>query len=283
MNKKLILEPLNGLANRLRAIASGIALMEQYDDLKLDIAWKTDENLAAHYEDLFEPINLPRLHIGQIRDYPLLTICRSEKIGLQRRVISPLRSLRGVTASNSFTSLLPEVKTKNSRLAICTWNTAILRTCQQFVDFPQWQYFIPQAELQTQINELSENLGSQSVGVHIRRTDNFKSWNKSPLSGFISLMKRELEESPSTRFFLATDSEDVRTALIHVFGKNTVFTRRKVNLSRDQRAGMEDAVIDMWTLSQTKQIFGSYWSSFSKVSANIGDVPFSYCMTLEST
>ena len=279
MNKKLILEPLNGLANRLRAIASGIALLERYDDLKLDVAWEINEHLAAQYEDLFKPIYLPRLHIGQVCDYPLLTICRSEKIGLQRRVISPLRNLRGITASESFAMLLPEVKTQRSRLALRTRNTAILRTCQQFVDFPQWQYFVPRTKLQIQINELSESLGNQSIGIHIRRSDNSKSWEKSPLSTFITLMKGELEESPATRFFLATDSEDVRTALIHIFGKNTVLTRHGVNLSRDKKVGMEDAVIDMWTLSKTKRIFGSYWSSFSRVSGRIGNVPFSYCMT----
>jgi hypothetical protein len=42
-------------------------------------------------------------------------------------------------------------------------------------------------------------------------------------------------------------------------------------LNRNSQQGITDAVVDMFCLSKTKYIYGSYWSSFSDIASVIGD------------
>ena len=47
----------------------------------------------------------------------------------------------------------------------------------------------------------------------------------------------------------------------------------KKELSREKEEGIKDALVDMLCLSKTSRIIGSFWSSFSEVSAEIGRIP----------
>lgn len=280
MPKKLVLYTLYGLANRLRGIASGISLLSRDEDLAMDVIWEPNSVLSAEYEDLFEPLDYPRLSMVNVSKHPLVGAhIKRTRFGWRHRLARISRGIdpRDANAAASFSKLLPGVSLHQSRFAFRSANTAYLSTCHNFATPPQWQYFVPKQDLRARINEVAEALGPKSVGIHIRRTDNVKSWQKSPLIAFIKSMQDILAESPETRFFLATDSPDVRTALVCIFGKETVVTREGIVLDRDSKTGIEEAVVDMWSLSRTNRILGSYWSSFSEAAAEIGNIPFSTC------
>lgn len=43
--------------------------------------------------------------------------------------------------------------------------------------------------------------------------------------------------------------------------------------ARQDENGIADAVVDLFILSRTQRLYGSYWSSFSEVAAQIGNIP----------
>ena len=107
--------------------------------------------------------------------------------------------------------------------------------------------------------------------MHIRRTDNEKSWHVSPLSAFVREMQAALAEDPEVTFYLATDDEGVREHLCVLF-PGRILTQAGAS-TRSTREGMEAAVVDLFVLSKTCRLIGSYWSSFTDTAAELGNLP----------
>jgi len=281
VQKKLVLHTLFGLANRLRGIASGISLLQKDEEMSLEVIWNPNPSLAAKYSDLFEPICHPRVRMTNLNNYPIVRAhMNRSRFGWKHRLAraSRLIPITQKKSAEAFSRTFPDISLRQSKFAFMSGNTGFLSTCHEFATSPVWEYFIPTPSIMQRIDSVAEKLGPNSVGIHIRRSDNAKSWEKSPLSVFISAIQNTLQEAPQTRFFLATDSPDVQTALIQIFSKEVIITREGISLSRDSISGMEEAVIDMWSLSRTNKILGSYWSSFSEAAASIGGIPFIPCV-----
>ena len=113
--------------------------------------------------------------------------------------------------------------------------------------------------------------------MHIRRTDNVESIKFSPLELFLEKINFEVSENENVNFFLSTDDLNVEERIISEFG-NKIITHKK-EFSRQTVAGMQDAVVDMFCLSKTAVIYGSYWSSFSEISARIGEINLTTLIT----
>ena len=112
--------------------------------------------------------------------------------------------------------------------------------------------------------------GKNIYGVHIRRTDNTWSTENSPLELFEDKIVEILKKEPDSLFYVASDDTDVIKRLKKRFG-DCILSREKV-FSRTSVSGIQDAIVEMWLLSKTKKIFGSYYSSYSEMAAKIGDV-----------
>lgn len=56
------LVPTGGLGNRMRAIASAIAIAEHYQ-APIEILWNARKGLNANFEQLFLPIDSPTIHV----------------------------------------------------------------------------------------------------------------------------------------------------------------------------------------------------------------------------
>ncbi|MBK0377763.1 O-fucosyltransferase family protein [Mucilaginibacter segetis] len=80
-------------------------------------------------------------------------------------------------------------------------------------------------------------------------------------------MKLETARNANVQFFLTTDDASVEHTLKEIF-KERIISHPK-ELSRQTVLGMQDAVSDIFTLSNTNKILGSYWSSFSEVASFI--------------
>jgi hypothetical protein len=107
------------------------------------------------------------------------------------------------------------------------------------------------------------------VGVHIRRGDNKKSIRESPSELFWDAM----ETYPSTTmFYLATDSVEERNEMIMRF-PGRILCGSDTILSRNDPFGCREALLDFYCLSQSSEILGSYYSSFSEMAAAYGGVP----------
>ena len=84
-------------------------------------------------------------------------------------------------------------------------------------------------------------------------------------------MAGELEARPDVRFFLATDDAEIKRRLLDRFGEDRIITAR-MELRRDSQEGMKGAVLDLFALSRTEKIIGSYYSSYSEIAAELGGI-----------
>jgi hypothetical protein len=129
----------------------------------------------------------------------------------------------------------------------------------------------PLPELADRIQKIQSLFGDTTIGVHIRRTDNRRSLVYSPDDAFISAMRHEINEKPSVMFYLATDDIRVKRTFTGIFGDRILTTQ--VQMSRNDEQGIRDALVELYVLSRTQKILGSYWSSYSKVAAELGGIP----------
>ena len=107
-------------------------------------------------------------------------------------------------------------------------------------------------------------------GIHIRRTDNSWAIEHSPLELFENKIVEILKKDSDSLFYLASDDEHTITYFQERFG-NSILTRPKT-FGRTSVSGIQDAIIEMWILSKTKKIFGSFYSSYSEMAAKIGNI-----------
>lgn len=71
-----------------------------------------------------------------------------------------------------------------------------------------------------------------------------------------------------SRFYLSTDDSMVQEEFISEYGSHILV--REKDFGRNTVVGMQDALVDMWLLSKTTKIFGSYYSSFSRMASLVG-------------
>ncbi len=236
----ITIEVLAGMGNRIRALVSAICLAEDLGET-LHVIWPAnDPACMIRFDDLFEKSTLPKW--VQIDMGPL----EGKSIELQTED----------DFKNWLSSPLPRLP---------------IRSHQPFYKYEdeQWLKILRSLKPNSNIQVTHPFLNESCVGVHIRRGDHQKAKNFSPLELFIEKMK---EESQTTKFIIATDSVSVKRELEALFGERVWFPAQ--SLSRMTRAGMQSALLDFLALSKCTKILGSYDSSFSKVAALYGNVPF---------
>ncbi|WP_341220838.1 hypothetical protein [Polaribacter atrinae] len=130
--------------------------------------------------------------------------------------------------------------------------------------------FKPNNDLQAKIDRISLNY-KHTVGIHIRRTDHLASIEKSQTSKFITLIEDSLKINKERTFFLATDDKVLKEELIVKFGAK-IITNEVKSYDRNKSSSIENALIDLYCLSRTEKIFGSFHSSFSQTAAIIGKI-----------
>ncbi|KAA6326633.1 hypothetical protein EZS27_024282, partial [termite gut metagenome] len=102
------------------------------------------------------------------------------------------------------------------------------------------------------------------------RADNVRSISKSPTELFISRMNDEIQRHPETLFYLATDSQEEKALLKSIFGKRVITLDKEI--SRRTPIGIENAVVDLFLLSKTNKIIGSFHSSYTEMAAELSGI-----------
>jgi hypothetical protein len=267
------LRPLNGLCNRMRAIASADALARA-TNTPLTVIWCVNPDVGVRYEDIFkrtdryEIINVI-LHRSPRDVLRLLIYCEWPKI----RGVPTAWVTRCYFHNRIFANLRPgdfsdrqleEIVGGARRTLLTSWWSFY---AEPMLDFSIFALYEPQ---QAQVDEISQTFTKNTVGVHIRRRDNVNAIRHSPTHSFIAAMKDCLVADPDVRFFLTTDCTDTERQIKGIFGDRVTSRPRK--LARDSAAGMRDAAVDLFLLSRTSRILGSYYSTFSETAASIGHI-----------
>jgi hypothetical protein len=271
-NGKISLIPTSGLANRIRIIASTIKLARE-SNKKIAVYWDRNAGLHADFDELFEDIkNIP------VRKIPLkykvwikMTQYSSRLSGLDKWYLSLFNfdfiflDNMAIQVWHNKMNLQREVN-NGKNVLICSGQEI------NYFDLLDYQLFVPKTGLRKTIEDISGKFATNTIGIHIRGTDNEMSKKHSPLSAFIRKMEDEIAYDPDITFFVATDDEKYQEILLKKFGEERIFFHHKI-FGRNVTEGIKDAVIDLFCLSRTSKIYGSYFSSFSDTAGRLGNVP----------
>ncbi len=275
MNQSTItLIPNGGIGNRIRVISSGLNYAKKRNS-KLNILWKLDEGLNCNFEDLF--LSNPNIQITNqkyriwdkiikrvnlfINFKSLITFFKRKDLFFsEKKLYSMLNKGYKIDDLENYFNTL-----QNSK-------NVTIECCWQF--YPKIEninvYLQPKKSIQDSITEFSKKFNPNTIGVHIRRTDNVKSIQFSSIDLFIQKMDSYIELEPNIMFFLSTDETSLQIELEKKYQARLIyFSELK---SRNSKNGLEQALVDMYLLSKTNKILGSYWSTFSLVASEIGNI-----------
>ena len=255
----IIVKPNGGLGNRMRVINSALNLAGQNKKESIKVLWKKDAGLNVPFSDIFHPI---------ANTFITGNILLMGYYFYSRKLL-PLRC-----------RYYDDQSILDNQFDETYWNqnhhNVVLNTCFDFYELNDqtnfYSLFQPVEKLQKKIDETSKDFHDATVGVHIRRTDNVPSAEKSKTADFIKRMEELVEEKSTTSFYVATDDPGTENKLKQHFG-DRIRSMPDKHLDRNSSAGIEDAATDMYCLSRTSLILGSFSSSFSAVASGIGKIP----------
>lgn len=255
----------------MRAIASGISLARELG-VGVEVAWSVNKWLRARFEDVFQPEALPApvRNVSSFKELVWYDEPRKRNLYLPgalmplcgRRLLSDTDFAAISDVAQAAKAVLEAGKGLGIRSGLPFHTFSV-------EDYRRW--LMPAPEVSALAGEYASRLGARGVGLHIRRTDNAQSCANSPTSLFEQRMEKILADEPGTKFFLASDSPEVKARLGRKFG-DSVLTYPSV-LDRGSKAGIRDAAVEMLILASTGRILGSYYSSYSEAAAMLGGVP----------
>jgi len=262
---RLTVVPQGGLCNRLRVILSALYLSRGMREGFVCVEWAENRECSARFSDLFEPFEEEFFRVQPLQ---------WKNIPPMRRNLHVQELLRRFFYDRQFVNYSylqePDLLTASLQKAAKVY----VSTCYEIAPFPSslFRTLRLQRELESEVEELTAGFGDHMVGVHIRRTDNKQSRSVSTDDDFRKAMTREIEAQPGTLFFLATDDLELKMALQEEF-PGRILRQHIADVRRDTLGGMRQAVVDLFCLSRTHKILGSYYSSFSETAAEIGNLP----------
>lgn len=300
----ITLVPIGGLCNRMRAIASGVYVSKALG-IPLEVVWKKNNDCYANFDDLFclpltddftvRPFTPADFYLSYSKKSNLFIpgflrhfIFDFQYVGEAERLDDRLSffgdlsqsgflSQSGDTGFNDVVNASDESKLSTNlsdidesgktKVSVDLKKIFIISGYSFAKHYPVVNLFKPLPELMDRINSVTGDFGMNTVGVHIRRGDNLLAIAKNSVDDFFKKMDALIAIDNSTKFYLATDSEEVRNSAILHFGNRLLHNNSE--LSRKTVKGMKDAVVDLWNLAGSKELLGSYNSSFSDMAVSL--------------
>ena len=91
----------------------------------------------------------------------------------------------------------------------------------------------------------------------------------------------EVKRNKDVNFYLCSDDEHTKQFFQTELWINKVKMPEGA-ISRNSEEGIVQAACEMFALSKTKKIIGSYWSSFGEIAARMGNIEIEICTTAQS-
>ncbi|MEO0455788.1 MAG: hypothetical protein AAF152_04290 [Cyanobacteria bacterium P01_A01_bin.114] len=248
-------------------------MMSQSSAQKLRVIWINNANLGCAFDKLFKPIpsiDLVEPKIASLYVEPSEIIVSNK---LKKGLLTHLSKLYKrayfdrVIYPADMASIVRSSAENNRLAAIGTFHRGLIITDQPFYKSNSYQNFQPIDSLAQEIAARTAEFNNHTIGIHIRRGDNQASIRNSPTSIFFEAISNEISRRPEAKFYVASDDLSVKQNLCEQFGKRIITSLEKT--SRNTESGIQAAVVDLYALSKTQKIYGSYWSSYSIAAATL--------------
>lgn len=283
-----------GLCNRIQAVEAALALARALDR-PLSVIWNLNPELNCRFEDLFVTppgivsLQQPRRRLLKFYSGPLVRIGTTDT----PRTTSPQVTAKGSLSTVALRGLrrINRWLLADRRHERAIYETEIMRMTEAGFDFDTLRecpsvfiraftrfyasrspvsHLRPTAAIEEQIAQQVTLFPEHVIGLHVRRTDNRLSVGVSTTQQFVANMRDEVARQPLTHFFLSTDDPAEESALRQAL-PGRILSRPKRTLDRNEPAAIQDALVDLYCLSHTGKVLGSFGSSFSRVAARLGD------------
>lgn len=245
--RNLFIRPIFGLANRLRTIASAYALAQE-SGRRLRVYWTDTPDCHAKWTDI---LKIPA-------EFDVVDVNAADLDVVEPCFVADNPNFFSRDRAKEF-------------ISACRSNCDDDYAHENFKPFfpnGNYDWLKPIESVQAEINQFKQLLGPETIGIHIRRTDNKEARFMSPTRLFKEKIAAEITASDNAKFFLATDDDSEKVDICATFPCR-VFTRDNVH-AREADGGIRDALIDLCLLASAKRIYGTFWSSFSREAARIG-------------
>lgn len=293
---KMFVQPVGGLANRMRVIDSSISLARKFDK-DLVVLWQRNPDLNCEFSDLFLPSN--SFKVIEVKNFPrwnvyfpyffpnkrgLLKSRKKKSLHyLNKRIFNVKHEIffdelgDAISALRRENTSMKEWERKSYQLFDPILSNAnkgsSLYICSCWRLHPDELYyeaFRPSKYLSKKIDAVTSQFRN-TVGLHIRRGDHVIARKASTLEKFKSRIVEELEADRERNFFLATDDTDTEKELKKCYS-GKIITYPKASLDRNSPIGIQEGLVDLYCLSKTKKIIGSLFSSFSNVASDLSQI-----------
>lgn len=256
--------PRSGLCNRMRAMDSAISLGKMLHR-PVHVLWAPEPGMAARFHELFGTV--PGIRMSDQLGVSGSLLLRWGRHPMLRKA---WKALTGGTYYHfdMHEELVNDIGHDGSGLAHAPVHIA--NVSRFFGTAPRYEQFVPVPRLRERIDALSAAFAPNTIGVHMRRTDNVESIAVSTDERFVAHMRAAVLADPATTFYLASDSIACKRLMLERFGDRVITDLRPAQ--RGTLAGMEEAVVQLYALARTSKILGSHWSSFSHTAAHIGGI-----------
>ncbi len=269
-----------GLCNRIKCIASVLRLADIARQKPL-LCWPVSFTCGAKFSDLFES-NAKSIKIREIRDKELGKIrksrdfleCSSYNDLLNNsKKYSIFSAWRFVLLPDEIPAGFARIFPENSGKYIDLEYERIPQDLRK--EFLKYiKKLVPAKGIRNITGKLAKKHDFRNiVGVHARRTEFLLNadgrGSVSSNERFFERMHEILKEKPQTKFFLATDSRETEQNFIREFGEKIIVFEGK-NWDKSSKESIQHALVDLLLLARTKQILGTYLSTFTEVAWWLG-------------
>lgn len=263
--KEIVIVPAGGLGNRMKAVSAAVRLAHACGSA-LTVKWFQDWGMGCRYSDLFMPLEESGVWVNEATWADKLLYDRPRKRNLWlpalwERLLFNAQMDEAAT-SKGMESDFDFVGWAQGRRV---WMASNVYFMSRDIPADAFDMFHPIPRLQQRIDEMKSLIGPHCVGVHVRRTDNARSIAASPVEAFVQRMG---QMPPGTTFYVASDSEEVKQLMRRTFPDRVITADSKAE--RSSLRGMEDALVEMYTLAHCPRILGSSFSTYSMTAASIG-------------
>lgn len=273
---KIIVQPTDGLANRMRVLAFCKKVAEECDSDMLCI-WTMDGTLNSPFESLFNNPGFPvqnvcgnQYQLWKYRRWWRNTCAWYWLVKYHVNVWMP-RNVVDTMLQKGAEDELMAFKNKIVN-ALRNGDTIYFATGSYMGDYHDISFLTPVYDIMKEVTKsVSLFETDHSYGLHIRRTDNTWAIEHSPIELFERKIEDIISNDSKAKFYLATDDAKTAEYLCNRYGERIVY--REKELSRTTENGIREAVIDMWILGNMDVIYGSYYSSFSSLASWINNKP----------